>query len=110
MIEKNEDREGDVRERIASLIQAIERTPTTRVTDEELRKLRAAASHLDQMLKAAADADALILKSAAARLDQLLANISTGKDVSADLKRRQNGQARADSDHGAQHARPETNE
>lgn len=88
--EENEDRE--VRERIASLIQATEcsRAP---VTKAELQKLQAAASRLDQMLKAGADADAQLLKSAAARLDELLAKLGSGKDVKADLKRREVGQA-----------------
>jgi hypothetical protein len=86
---ENEDRE--VRERIASLIHATERSRAP-VTEAELQKLQAAASRLDQMLKAAADADAEVLRTAAARLDQLLAKIGTGKDVSADLKRKRDEQ------------------
>src|SRR5215467_3799291 len=87
--QENEDRE--VRERIASLIQATEGSRVT-VTNEELQTLTAAASRLDQMLKAAADADVQALKNAAARLDQLLSKIGTGKDVSTDLKRRGDGE------------------
>lgn len=97
--EEHEDREEDARERIASLIQATERSRAT-VTEEELQTLKAAASRLDQMLKDAADADAQVLKSAAARLDQLLANIGTGKDVRADLKRRPDGQTSDESGDG----------
>lgn len=95
--EENEDRE--VRERIASLMQATERSRVP-VTDNELQKLKAAASRLDQMLKAAADADAQALKNAAARLDQLLTKIGTGKDVSADLKRREDDQRSGESGDG----------
>jgi len=87
--QENEDRE--VRERIASLIQATEGSRVT-VTNEELQTRTAAASRLDQMLKAAADADVQALKNAAARLDQLLSKIGTGKDVSTDLKRRGDGE------------------
>jgi hypothetical protein len=37
-----------------------------------------------------------VLRSAAARLDQLLEDIATGKDVPDDLKRRRNWQKRED--------------
>jgi hypothetical protein len=40
------------------------------------------------MLKSTADADLEALRSAAARLDQLLADIGTGKDFTRSLKRR----------------------
>jgi hypothetical protein len=89
---KNDDSEDrEVRERIASLVHATEGSRAT-VTNEELQTLKAAASRLDEMLKAAADADAEVLRSAAGRLDQLLAKIGTGKDVSVDLKRRGDGE------------------
>ena len=88
---ESEDRE--VRERIASLIHATERSRAP-VSDDELQKLKAAASRLDQMLQATADADRQALGSAAARLDQLLADIRTGKDVTKYIKRRPNPQNR----------------
>jgi hypothetical protein len=89
--EDDQNRECDVKERISSQIRAAENAHGTPITDEELQKLKAAASRLDQMLKEAADADVQILKSAAARLDQLLANIGTGRDVTSGLKRRGTG-------------------
>ena len=42
------------------------------------------------------DADGQVLRSAAARLDQLLEDIATGKDVTDNLKRRRNWQKRED--------------
>jgi hypothetical protein len=45
---------------------------------------------LDHMLRAAANTDQQALKSAAARLDQLLSDIRAGKDVASNLKRREN--------------------
>jgi hypothetical protein len=91
----NEDQQDQavvVRERIASLIQATEQARKKQVSDDELQKLKTAASRLDEILKAAADADVQALRSAAARLDQLLADIDTGKDITRDLKRRQDGE------------------
>jgi hypothetical protein len=46
------------------------------------------------MLKAAVDADGQVLRSAATRLDQLLEDIATGKDLTDNLKRRRNWQKR----------------
>lgn len=83
----NQGRERDVRERIVSLMQATEQARKQQITGEELQKLRAAASRLDEMLKAAEDADLQALRGAAARLDQLLADIGKGKDVTGDFKR-----------------------
>jgi len=90
----HEDREQDVRERIASLIRATEQARKKQITGEELQRLKAAASRLDELLNAGADADRQALKSAAARLDQLLSEIGTGKDVSSDLKRRRDWRGR----------------
>lgn len=84
----HQDRERDVGERIACLMQSIGRTPKKPITSEELRRLKSAAGRLDQMLKAGADADQQALRSAAERLDRLLCDIRTGKDVSNDFKRR----------------------
>jgi hypothetical protein len=90
----HEDREQDVRERIASLIRATEQARKKQITSEELQRLKTAASRLDELLNAAADADRQALKSAAARLDQLLAEIGAGKDVGSDLKRRRDWRGR----------------
>jgi hypothetical protein len=81
-------RECDVGKRITSLIRSIGQGPNKRFTGEELQTLKTAARRLDQMLKAAADADRQALRKAAARLDQLLVNLRTGKDVGNDFKRR----------------------
>jgi cell division septum initiation protein DivIVA len=80
----------DVRDRIVNLMQSIGKGPKQQIPAEELQKLTSAASRLDQMLKAAANADQQALKSAAARLDQLLSDIRAGKDVTSNLKRREN--------------------
>jgi len=90
----NEDREHDVRERIASLIRATEQARKKQITGEELQRLKTAVSRLDKLLNAGADADRQALKNAAARLDQLLSEIGTGKDVSSDLKRRRDWRGR----------------
>jgi cell division septum initiation protein DivIVA len=87
------DKQGpdrDLRERIANLMQSIGKGPKKQIPAEELQKLKSAASRLDQMLKAAANADHQALKSAAAKLDQLLSDIRAGKDVPSNLKRREN--------------------
>jgi hypothetical protein len=91
----NQGPDRDVRERIANLMQSIGKGPKKQIPTEELQKLKSAASRLDQMLKAAANADPQAfdpqaLKSAAARLDQLLSDIRAGKDVTSNLKRREN--------------------
>ena len=80
----------EVRERIVNLMQSIGNGPKKQIPAEELEKLKSAASRLDQMLKAVANADQQTLKSAAARLDRLLSDIRAGKDVSSNLKRRGN--------------------
>jgi hypothetical protein len=90
--EDQQDQAVDVRERIASLIQATEQARRKQISDDELQKLKTAASRLDEMLKAAADTDAQALRSAAARLDQLLADIDRGKDVTRGFKRREGGE------------------
>jgi hypothetical protein len=79
----------DVREKIVNLMQSIGKGPKKQIPAEELQKLKSAASRLDQMLEAAANADRQTLMSAAARLDQLLSDIRAGKDVTSNLKRRE---------------------
>lgn len=86
--EESQDRERYLRERIVSVIRAIERTPKKQITVEELQMLRAASGRLDQMLKAAAEADRQTLRNAAAKLDQLLSDLRSGRDVTSHLKLR----------------------
>jgi hypothetical protein len=86
----NQGPDREVRARIVNLMQSIGKGPKKQIPAEELQKLKSAASRLDQMLKASAKADQQTLKSAAARLDQLLSDIRAGKDVSSNLKRREN--------------------
>ena len=92
MSEDHQDRERDLRERIASLMQSIGRAPRKQITSEELEKLSHAVGRLNQMLKASQDADLQTLRSAAVRLDQLLSDIRKGKDVTSDRKRRRDKQ------------------
>ncbi len=80
----------DVRERIGNLMQSIGKGPKKQIPAEELHKLKSAANRLDQMLKAAANTDQQALKSAAAKLDQLLSDLRAGKDVTSNLKRKEN--------------------
>ena len=89
MSTEHQDRKRDIRDRIASQIQAAEHPPSKPVSPEDLQKLHLAARRLDQLLQEAADADREALKIAAARLDDLLREIGKRKDVSHDLKRRQ---------------------
>jgi hypothetical protein len=85
----NQGPDRDVRERIVNLIQSIGKAPKKQIPAEELQKLKSAASRLDQMLKAAANADQQALKRAAEKLDQLLSDLRAGKDVTSNLKRRE---------------------
>lgn len=80
----------EVRERIVNLMQSIGKGPVKQIPAEDLQKLKSAANRLDQMLKAAANADQRSLEGAAVRLDQLLSDIRAGKDVTSKLKRRVN--------------------
>jgi hypothetical protein len=84
----NHDRDRAIREKIARQMRSIGNGPEKQITAEELQNLKNAAIRLDQILKAAADADQQALKSAAARLDQLLSDIQAGKDVTDILKRK----------------------
>ena len=85
----NQDQPRGVGQRIASLIQSIGQGPEKQNTGEELQKLKAAANRLDQMLKAAAEADQQALRNAADRLDRLLRDIRKGKDVTSRLKQQE---------------------
>ena len=86
----NQGPDHNVRERIVNLLQSIGKGPKKQIPAEELEKLKGAASRLDQILKAAANADQQALQSAAAKLDLLLSDIRAGKDVTRNLKRREN--------------------
>lgn len=83
----NQDRGRDIREKILSQMRSIGKGPKKQISAEEFQNLQRAASRLDQMLKAAQDADQQALKSAAERLDHLLSDIRRGKDVSKILRR-----------------------
>jgi hypothetical protein len=85
--EDNQAREHEVRERIARQMRSIGQAPRKPLPDEELQRLKTAASRLDQMLKASDDADHEALRSAAGRLDNLLRDLRDGKDVPSRLKR-----------------------
>ncbi len=89
----NQGPDPEVREKIVSLMQSIGKGPKKQIPAEELQTLKSAASRLDQMLKAAANADQQALKSAAGKLDQLLSDIRAGKDVTGKLKRRETSRA-----------------
>jgi hypothetical protein len=92
VVMNSEDNQGPdrvVRDRIASLMQAIGKGPKKQTPAEELQKLKSAAGRLDLMLKAGANADQQALQGAAARLDRLLSDIRAGKDVTSKLKRRE---------------------
>ena len=78
----NQGPDRDVRERILNRMRSIAKGPKKQIPDEELQKLKIAASRLDQMLKAVANADQQAFDQqapkSAARLDQLR---SARKDV-----------------------------
>ena len=76
-----------LRERIANLIRSNDQAPKKPISQEELQKLKAAASRLDQKLQDTVDADRHSLKNAAARLDQFLADIRAGKDLTIRKRR-----------------------
>jgi hypothetical protein len=88
----NQGNERDMRQRIVSLMQSIGQESSKPLPADELQKLKTAANRLDQMLKASGDADQQLLTNAVGRLDRLLADIRTGKDVTSNLKRRQERQ------------------
>ena len=88
VMSNDHDQQSDLQEKIATQIQAEGLVPRKELTAEELQKLKSAATRLDQLINAAENADRESLKAAAARLEQFLADIATGKDVIAALKRR----------------------
>ena len=86
----NQGPDRDVSNKIVNLMQSIGNGRKEQIPAEELQKLKIAASRLDQMLKAAANADQQALKSASTKLDKLLSDIRAGKDVTSNLKRKDN--------------------
>lgn len=98
----SKDQDRELRERIANQVRATESARTAAATEQELAALKAAASRLDQLLKTGADADAQALRNAAARLDQILAGIGAGKDVTGEIKKRQEGRGEGDLGDGAE--------
>ncbi|HET7893334.1 MAG TPA: hypothetical protein VFL34_17530 [Candidatus Sulfotelmatobacter sp.] len=96
--ENEKNREHELRQRIVSLVRANDQALKKEMTAAEVQKLKTAASRLNQMLEAAAQAEGQELKGAAARLDQLLENIAGGKDVIRNLKRRRDWQKRRSED------------
>jgi predicted house-cleaning noncanonical NTP pyrophosphatase (MazG superfamily) len=87
----SDDHQDDARtvgDRIAEIIRSNERVPKKTLTDDELRKLKAAAGRLEQLLSDASNAETEELKTAVSKLDQLLKNINAGKDVAPALRLR----------------------
>ena len=86
--ENDQNRERDVRERIADILRLHQQAVKKNIPDDELKTLKAAAGRLEQLLADAADAETVALKTAASRLEQMLKDIGTGKDVAQRLKLR----------------------
>jgi molecular chaperone DnaK (HSP70) len=73
-------------ERIAEVIRTNEQAPKKTLPSEELQKLKAAAGRLDRLLSDAAHAETDELKNAVTKLDQMLKNISAGKEIAPALR------------------------
>ncbi len=84
----NHGPEPALAERIKSLMKANEQARRKVVPEDERKKLKAAASRLDQMLQDAAAEEAKALGSAASRLDQMLSDIRKGKDITRRIRLR----------------------
>jgi len=95
---ENQDRGRNVRDRIATIVQAHEQARRKQATNEEIQILRRAVGRLDQLLadaaadeqarrKRAKEEEAQALRLAAARLDQLLTDIAR-KETAPELKLR----------------------
>lgn len=87
--ENDRNPEQELREKIASRMHSIGHSNSKAVRPEQLQELKTAASRLDQLLKSNADHHQEALKSAAHKLDRLLLKIQKGKDITPDLRRRQ---------------------
>jgi hypothetical protein len=92
----SQDREHDVRDRIADFMQAEAQAQGKPATKEELQTLQLAVGRLDQLLadaaaddqaqrKRATEEEVRTLRAAVARLDQFLMEIST-KRAASELK------------------------
>jgi hypothetical protein len=85
--EDKQNREREVQDRIANFMRA-EGDRKQEVSAKEQQLLKDATDRLNQLLSASAEADARLLRVAAARLDQLLTDIAAGKDVVGGFKQR----------------------
>jgi hypothetical protein len=79
--------ELDVRARMARLLEAEQKIHNKSISREEIQVLTAVTARLDRLLARVAAAEVEDLQSAASRLDQLLKDISDGKDVAAKIRR-----------------------
>jgi len=80
--------ELDIRDRMVRLSEAEEKGREKPVSGNELEVLASATARLDRLLARVAEAEVQDLHTAISRLDQLLNDISKGKDVRTKLKRR----------------------
>jgi hypothetical protein len=91
--DSSQDREHDVRDRIADFMQAETQTQGKPATKEELQTLQLAVGRLDQLLadaaaddqaqrKRATEEEVQTLRAAVARLDQFLVEINRKRAVS----------------------------
>ena len=104
--DSNNDRQVEVRDRIANFMQAGGHPRSEGVAQDSVQTLRAAAARLDQMLKdieearrkEAKEKDVQMLQAATRHLERLLAGIG-GKQAMPELKlRRKNGRLSGDHD------------
>jgi predicted house-cleaning noncanonical NTP pyrophosphatase (MazG superfamily) len=86
--EKNQDNARTIGERISEVIRSKERAPAKHLAPDELNKLKAAAGRLEQLLSDAVNAETEELKTAVSKLETLLKNLGSGKDVAASLRLR----------------------
>jgi hypothetical protein len=86
--ENNQDNARTIGERISEVIRAKEHAPAKHLAPDELNKLKAAAGRLEQLLSDAANAETAELKTAVSKLETLLKNLSSGKEIAATLRLR----------------------
>ena len=86
--EENQDGAPTVGKRIADVIRANEQASKNNLAPDELKKLKAAAGRLDQLLASAASAETEELKAAASKLEALLKSIGSGRDLASSIRLR----------------------
>lgn len=86
--EENQDGAPTVGKRIADVIRANEQASKKHLAPDELKKLKAAAGRLEQLLANAANAETEELKAAAQKLEALLKSIGSGKDLASSIRLR----------------------